>query len=212
MESLPFESTDTVKVLTAIDLLTGKETGMGTRVLVMGGGLVGCETAVHLARQGKQVTISTRRSRDKLGGDIVDRSNRKMLLEMITEAGIEVYASSIPVSLGDGGVVLKTGLAPEAANTGGRSVRDELVDLVNQYARDSTRAKSGDGAESAEVLVVADSLVFAGRLLPQNSLAQEIAAIKGNTDNVFSVGDCVKVDSIMHAVWGGFRAVREIAA
>ena len=178
----------------------------------MGGGLVGCETAVHLARQGKQVTISTRRSRDKLGGDIVDRSNREMLLEMIREAGIQVYASSIPVSLGEGSVVLKTGLAAETANAGGHSARDELVDMINQYARGSTLAKSGDGAEPAEVLVAADSLVFAGRLLPRNSLAQELAAINGNSDNVFSVGDCVKVDSIMHAVWGGFTAVRTIAA
>lgn len=212
MESLPFESTDSVKVLTAIDLLTGKDTSKGNNVLVMGGGLVGCETAVHLARQGKQVTISTRRSRDKLGGDIVDRSNREMLLEMIREAGIQVYASSIPVSLGEGSVVLKTGLAAETANAGGHSARDELVDMINQYARGSTLAKSGDGAEPAEVLVAADSLVFAGRLLPRNSLAKELAAINGNSDNIFSVGDCVKVDSIMHAVWGGFTAVRTIAA
>lgn len=212
MEPLPFKSTDTVKVLTAIDLLSGKETGEGTRVLVMGGGLVGCETAVHLARQGKQVTISTRRSWNKLGSDIVDRSNRKMLLKMIKDAGIQVYASSIPVRLGDGSVVLKTGLAPGTANAGRRSPRDELVDMINQYAKDSGLARTGDGARTGEVLIAADSLVFAGRLLPQNFLKQEIATIKGNTDNVFSVGDCIKVDSIMHAVWGGFTAVRNIAA
>ncbi len=67
-------------------------------------------------------------------------------------------------------------------------------------------------ADGSTWLVAADSLVFAGRLLPRNSLAKELAAINGNSDNVFSVGDCVKVDSIMHAVWGGFTAVRTIAA
>ncbi len=212
MESAPFRSTDTVKVLTAIDLLTGRETCQGTHVLVTGGGLVGCETAVHLARQGKQVTLSTRRSRDKLGGDIVDRSNRKMLLEMIRDAGIQVYADSMPVKLGDGSVVLKTGLEPGTAKAGGRSARDELVDMINQHAKSSALAGPGDGAAAGEVLIAADSLVFAGRLLPQNALALELAAINGNSGNVFSAGDCVRIDSIMHAVWGGFNVVREIAA
>ena len=77
MEALPFESSASVKVLTAIDLLNDKETVQGEHALVMGGGLVGCETAVYLARQGKQVTLSTRRGRDKLGGDIVDRSTAR---------------------------------------------------------------------------------------------------------------------------------------
>lgn len=35
----------------------GKEAELGNKVVVIGGGQVGCETALHLARSGKQVTI-----------------------------------------------------------------------------------------------------------------------------------------------------------
>jgi len=227
MESLPFASTNSVKVLTAIDLLTGKESSRGENMLVMGGGLVGCETAVYLAQQGKQVAISTRRGRDKLGGDIVDRSNREMLIEMVKEAGIQVYDHSIPTRLEDGRIVLEIGNNANAADTGERTERDELVDMINEHSKDSalkksgdeksddtksSHSKSGERGKSGEVVIAADSLVFAGRLLPQDALAKELAAISGGADNILSAGDCVKVDSIMHAVWGSFTAIRKIAA
>jgi 2-enoate reductase len=214
MEALPFQSSDTVKVLSAIDLLTGKETSRGKNILVMGGGLVGCETAVYLARQGKHVTISTRRGKEQLGGDIVDRSNREMLIAMIKDAGIRVHDNAVPVRLDNGAVVLQTGGPSNEGGSGTveRSERDELVDMINQNAKDSALAKSGDSGIAGEIVVAADSFVFAGRLLPQGALAKEIAAINGSTQNILSAGDCVKVDSIMHAVWGSFTAVREIAA
>ena len=210
MEALPFQSTETVKILTAIDLLTGEDTSRGENILVMGGGLVGCETAVHLARQGKQVTLSTRRSKDKLGGDIVDRSNREMLIAMIKDAGIRVLDNSIPIRLESGAIVLTTGV--EMITNAERSERDELVDQINENAKGSAMAKSSELDQSREVIVAADSLIFAGRLLPRDTLARELADINGSADRILSAGDCVKVDSIMHAVWGSFTAIREIAA
>ncbi len=212
MESPPFDFTGSVKVLTAIDLLTGQDTLRGDRILVMGGGLVGCETAAHLARQGKQVMLSTRRDKGKLGGDIVDRSNREMLIQMIKKAGIRVYDKAIPVRFDEDKVVLRIGNAADTNDTRQRSERDELIDMINEHAKDSALTRSGDGGETGEVKFTIDSLVFAGRLLPQDQLAKELVAITGNSDNILSAGDCVKVDSIMHAVWGSFAAVREIAA
>ncbi len=175
MEVLPFESTDTVKSLTAIDLLTGAAATQGDRVVVMGGGLVGCETAVHLARQGAKVTLTTRRSADKLGGDIADRSNRKMLIQMITDANILVMENTVPVRTENGSVI------------------------AEQDGQVITNA--------------ADSLVFAGRLLPRDSLMKELEVYyQNNAGQVFSAGDCIKVGSIMNAVWDSFNAVRTIAA
>jgi NADPH-dependent 2,4-dienoyl-CoA reductase/sulfur reductase-like enzyme len=45
---------DNVKFLPA---LLEEEPGFGKRVVILGGGLVGCETAVHLMRQGRDVTV-----------------------------------------------------------------------------------------------------------------------------------------------------------
>jgi len=42
--------------ITADDLLLGKR-DVGNDVIIMGAGLVGCETALHLAKQGKKVTV-----------------------------------------------------------------------------------------------------------------------------------------------------------
>jgi len=175
MEMLPFESTDTVKVLTAIDLLTGAAATEGDTVVVMGGGLVGCETAVYLARRGVQVTLTTRRGADKLGGDIVDRSNREMLKQMIADSSIRVMEHTVPV------------------RSGNRSIFAEQ--------------------DEQEIAIPADSLVFAGRLMPRDGLMKELEEIyANNAGNVFSAGDCVEVGSIMNAVWGSFNAVRTIAA
>jgi 2-enoate reductase len=175
MEALPFESTDTVKSLTAIDLLTNVATPQGDRVVVMGGGLVGCETAVYLARQGAKVTLTTRRGADKLGGDIADRSNRKMLIQMIADANIRVMENTVPVRTENSSVVAE---------------QDEQ-----------------------EITIAADSLIFAGRLLPRDSLMKELEVYyQSNAGQVFSAGDCIKVGSIMNAVWDSFNAVRTIAA
>jgi 2-enoate reductase len=175
MEALPFKTTNTVKVLNAIDLLTGMATTGGDRVVVMGGGLVGCETAVHLAHHGAQVTLTTRRGVNELGGDIVDRSNRKMLMQMITDANIRIFENTVPLRTGNCFVIAE---------------RNEQ-----------------------EITIAADSLVFAGRLLPRGDLVTELAEYyEDHAGNVFSAGDCIKVGSIMNAVWDSFNAVRKIAA
>ncbi|HJP39553.1 MAG TPA: FAD-dependent oxidoreductase [Gammaproteobacteria bacterium] len=175
MESLPFASTATVKVLTAIDLLNDAAVIEGDRVVVMGGGLVGCETAVYLAQSGLQVTLTTRRSAEKLGGDIADRSNREMLIQMIADENIQVMDLTVPVGTAEQSVVVER-----------------------------------DGQESS---ISTDNLVFAGRLMPCDGLMKELEAFyANNAGSVFSAGDCVKVGSIMHAVWGSFNAVRTLAA
>ena len=175
MEALPFESTETVKVLTAIDLLTGQATTQGNKIVVMGGGLVGCETAVHLARGGQQVTLTTRRGADKLGGDIVDRNNREMLKQMIRDANIRIMEHMVPVRTGNHSVVVER--------------------------------------DGEEISIQADSLVFAGRLLPRDGLMKDLEEFYANkSGSVFSAGDCVEVGSIMNAVWGSFNSIRTIAA
>jgi 2-enoate reductase len=157
----------TDNVLTVVQVLNGMEP-QGERILVMGGGVIGCETALYLARQGRQVSISTRRDADALAADLFDENNRDMLLMMIKDAGITVLSDTVPVWL-----------------EGGHVVADQ---------------------NGIEKKIPMDSLVFSGRLFPQNELS---ASFEGKS-NVFSVGDCVEPGRIMDAVWGGFTTVREI--
>lgn len=210
MEALPFPGTDTLKVLSAIDLLTGRDAVRGDRILVMGGGEVGCETAVHLARQGRQVTLSTRRGKDKLCSDVVDRSNREMLLAMLNEAGVRILENAIPLRSDANGIVVEISKNRRTAEAGKGSERDELVQLVNANAKGGISAGADVGGLDGEITVAADSLVFAGRMLRQDALLGELAEL-GCGSNILSAGDCVKVDSIMGAVWASFNAIRKIA-
>ena len=66
---------DAVGVLTAKDVLNGAT--VGDRVVVIGGGLVGCETAEFLAQQKKQVTVVE--MLDEVAG-VMPLALRKMLL------------------------------------------------------------------------------------------------------------------------------------
>ena len=167
MEPPPFDAAD--NVLTVIQVLSGREP-QGERILMMGGGVIGCETAVYLAHQGKQVTICARLDSDDLDMDTVDHNNRFMLLEMIKAANIRVLRGAIPVKLEKDGVV------------------------VNH--------------NGVEKKISMDSLVFAGRLFSENGLSKSLE----NLSNVISIGDCVKPNTIMDAVWGGFNTVRDIEA
>jgi len=165
MEPLPFEGDN---IFTAVQVLSDIEP-QGDKILVMGGGVIGCETALYLARKGKQVTISTRRDSDALAEDLYDDNNRDVLLLMIKEADITVLSNTVPVKLEDGTVV--------ADHNG------------------------------VEKKIPADSLVFSGRYIPENDLSKSLG---DTSDTIFSVGDCVKPERIMEAVWGGFNTVREI--
>ena len=105
MEPHSFDGNGADKVLTAIQVFNGLEPS-GKHVLVMGGGIMGTETALYLARQGKQVTITTRRDAEELARELFDHNNRDALLRMIKSSGINVLSGTVPVRLEDDGVVV----------------------------------------------------------------------------------------------------------
>ncbi|MDD5701820.1 MAG: FAD-dependent oxidoreductase [Dehalococcoidales bacterium] len=74
----------TSKVVTAIDVLKGKKE-IGEWIVVLGGELVGCETAEYLVDQGKKVII-TRRS-DLMAVD-VPGCTRAVLLRRLEDKGV----------------------------------------------------------------------------------------------------------------------------
>ena len=75
---------------TALEVLSGKKS-TGERVIVIGGGMVGCETALYLARKGQRVTVVEL-------SDILCRgkylANRMHLIKLITDANVKVFVNS----------------------------------------------------------------------------------------------------------------------
>lgn len=81
------------KVLTASDLFLGRKRA-GARVLVLGGGLVGCEAAIWLAQQGRKVTLVEQLGEVLTAGIPVQPMNRLMLLNLLRFHQVEVITRS----------------------------------------------------------------------------------------------------------------------
>jgi 2,4-dienoyl-CoA reductase (NADPH2) len=73
-------------VVTAVEVLTGQKE-VGETAIVIGGGMVGCETAEFLAQQGKKVSIVEMLPR--IGNDIV-ATNRPFTLARLRKASIRM--------------------------------------------------------------------------------------------------------------------------
>lgn len=98
------------RVITAVDLLLGREKA-GKKVMVVGGGLIGCETAVYLAEKGKNVTII-----EMLGSLALNtnKANRMKLLDMLKDSGVRTITNTKLLEITSDGAVLSSEIPQEA--------------------------------------------------------------------------------------------------
>lgn len=102
---LNIEGTD--KVFTAEEVLLGqKDTGKST--IIIGGGLVGCETALWLQNQGKKVTIVEMMEDILAVGGPICHANHDMLKDLINFKNINVKCSSKVTKATREGFVIET--------------------------------------------------------------------------------------------------------
>ncbi len=88
-------------VTTAISALLG-EAKIGTEVVVVGGGYVGCETALHFAQMGKKVSIIEMLPDIALDAGAIDRV---ALVGLLAEGGVKVFTDSTVEVMNTNGVV-----------------------------------------------------------------------------------------------------------
>ncbi|GER67085.1 2-enoate reductase [Weizmannia acidilactici] len=84
---------DQNKVFTAEDVLLDK-VDTGENVVVVGGGLVGCELALHLAEKGKKVSLVEIQDKLLAVNGPLCHANSEMLERLVPFKGVEVYTSS----------------------------------------------------------------------------------------------------------------------
>ncbi len=94
-----------IKVTTCIDLLLGKKKA-GESVVVVGGGLVGCETALWLAKQKRKVTVIEKMPDLMMAGLPVAGPNRLMLLNLLTQNNVEIMTNTSIQEITDEGVIV----------------------------------------------------------------------------------------------------------
>ena len=125
-----FSLGDDDKVYSAEQVLLGKKDA-GDKVVVVGGGLVGCELALDLAQKGKKVTIVE--ALDKLmavNGPLCS-ANKEMLEKLIPFNGIDVVTGAKVTEYKDG--VLKA-----SVGEGTKELEADSVVLCVGYASENT--------------------------------------------------------------------------
>lgn len=156
------------------------ETDTGERVVVAGGGGIGCETALHLARRGKKVTVVEMLPEAACDFNFI---NRGMLLELLAEAGVEIRTGLRVVEIRADGVT------------------------VEQTAPAGTGDGAAAGAGGARSDIPADTVVLALGMTPRSTLVEEL---RPAAPRVFVAGDCVRPRHIIDAVHEGFYSVVEL--
>ena len=92
----------------ADDLLLGNVKA-GESVVIIGGGLVGCETALWLAKQGRKVSVVEMTDEIAGGPHALPFMNYSMLMELIQFYKIPVYKNTTADKIENGNIYLKSG-------------------------------------------------------------------------------------------------------
>lgn len=137
-------------VVTASGLLLGKKKA-GNTVVVLGGGLVGSETALWLAKQGKKVTIVEALSDIIRAGKYVPHMNRIMLIDLLKFHGVDIMTSAYLLEVADGGAVVMR------KDSGTRTtIPTDTVVLATGYRPDNTLYRSLYG-KNANLYIIGDA-------------------------------------------------------
>jgi pyruvate/2-oxoglutarate dehydrogenase complex dihydrolipoamide dehydrogenase (E3) component len=84
------------------DVLAGR-VSLGSEVVILGGGRIGCETALVRAQLGKKVTVVE--EQDALAKDL-NGINRPMLVRLVLEQSVQVVTSSRMLDVVESGVLV----------------------------------------------------------------------------------------------------------
>lgn len=98
---------DSSNVALATELLGGVKEAKD-RVIVVGGGLVGCELALWLAKQGKKVTLIEMLNDLMVSGAPVAHANRIMLIDLLKFYKVEILTNTKLVEIKDNEVIVET--------------------------------------------------------------------------------------------------------
>ena len=136
---------DATRAVWAGDVNSGKAS-TGQRVVILGGGATGCETALFLAQRGKQVTII------EMQADLCPQfnpCNRTMLLEFLGKANVDMKTATRVEAVKDGAVVV---VGPDGKDY--EIAADTLINALGSKPR--TTVVDGLRGIAAETHVVGD--------------------------------------------------------
>lgn len=197
----PIPGLDKVKYVQATELLENPELmGDAEKIVVAGGGVVGCETAYWLTYEhSKKVSVVEMLPNFMEG---VCTANRGHLLHYMEKAGVELYNCSKVTSFEPGKVNIQRNVSkgvPNPYNTWQPLLPENIP---NPLAKKP-------GPETQDVALDADLVVLAMGGRPDDALYYE--ALSENTaPEMFNIGDSFAGGKVLEATRAAFRLAREI--
>lgn len=179
----PVPGWDSQKVVHALHMF-GHEDKLGDRVVVVGGGSVGCEATIHLQSLGKTV-------------DILEMSDR-LMPEEPPESGERLHTQFRMTHEFDRAAV------PSADEPDIERVHIHLKAKCARITDEGVWIQTEDGSEQ---LIEADSVVMATGFRPDRALAD---SFRGLAPDYFVIGDCNQVGNITGTTEGGYYAALRI--
>ena len=178
---------DSERVTYAIDALRYKEIN-GENVVVVGGGLTGCEIAYDLAKKGKKVTI-IEASETILNAFGLSAANYNMMMELLDYYQVTVLKNSVVDKFADGTAY--------------------VTETVKNYPNVANRAQhmfalGVQGMPKAHE-ISADDIIISVGYTPDDALYQAIQA-----DHVHWIGDAKKPTNVMDAIWEAYEAAMNV--
>lgn len=178
---------DSDHVTYAIDALKNKEI-TGDNVVIVGGGLTGCEIAYDLARSGKKVTI-VEMSETIINAFGLSAANYNMLMELLDYYKVTVIKNAV-VTKYENNVAYVT-------------------ETIKNYPNIANRAQhmfalGVQGMPKAHEIPVDDIVVSVG-YAPDDKLYKEIQG-----SNVHLIGDAKKPTNVMDAIWAAYEEAMNV--
>jgi pyruvate/2-oxoglutarate dehydrogenase complex dihydrolipoamide dehydrogenase (E3) component len=134
--------------LTGDEILSGADVN-GQRIALLGGGLIGCETADFLAERGKKVVIFEQMD---TVAKTLSNSRKRFMLSRMAEHGVEIIADA---------QVEEIALPCVRARVGGSFVTfsgfDAVVTAVGRRARNTLAYQIADTLPNAKLFIIGDA-------------------------------------------------------
>jgi 2-enoate reductase len=179
-----FESSN---VTYAIDTLRNKNVE-GENVLIVGGGLTGCEIAYELARKGKKVTI-VEMTETILNAFGLSAANYNMMMELLDYYKVNVIKNAVVKSY-------ENGVAT-------------VIETIKNYPNVANRAKLmfavGPQGIPEKHEIKADHIVVSVGYTSNDALYRDVAA-----GNVHLIGDAKQPTNVMDAIWAAYETAMVI--
>ncbi|MCR4712442.1 MAG: FAD-dependent oxidoreductase [Clostridia bacterium] len=191
------------RAVTAVDFLDGK-VAAGDRVVIIGGGLTGCEIAYELALQGKHPVI-IEMTGNLVGARGICMANSSMLRELLRYHRVPAYLNATVTAIGEDHVAFKT---PD----GDLSVLADTVILSVGYSPDP-RFKPQKGKDRKKTAAAGKTLAAttSAKRATRSRKAASAAEAAPAAPRVHFIGDCDRVGSLKTVIKQAYELVQEIS-